>query len=404
MPQHAESEDAHVIDPTVKSQTTTAGESSLVMAPASTTDAVLMNRSRRLVMWYLVSAFVALQILFVVNLLGNGGGILPSPLVPCLSDRSWKARRLEEMVAAGRSPEILLFGSSYVMQFQPSYLKERTGLEAFNFGVSMGRPIDALTLLRYAREVGVRPQRVIAAFHQEAFDSGLAAGTTRLADYAPLLRQTPFPVNLQIVAERLGNGRIWNTRQSIRNLLGHPQATRSLADVDSLLLADGYLIYTKTTLARHNGTFDLEQELIKKNAATDPDPAPLSNLEQSAQFAYLEQFLRLASADSAQIQLVLMPKHPAVITDYNRSHRSIIVQKLKTICATVDCQFFDLDSVSLYSGDLAEFHDAGHQSPVNTRRIINLLLGERVEDDATQSPSDWEILSDLPAGTTLTTP
>ncbi|MFM9114827.1 MAG: hypothetical protein ACKOU6_01535 [Planctomycetota bacterium] len=363
-----------------------------------------MSRSRKLVKWYVLSVSLAFLVLVVVNWLGNGGGILPSPLVPCLSDRSWKARRLEEMVAAGRSPEIVLFGSSYVMQFQPSYLKERTGVEAFNFGVSMGRPVDALTLLRHARQVGVRPQRVIAAFHQEAFDAGLAAGTTRLADYGPLLRQTPFPVNLQILAERFGNARIWNTRQSINNLLGRNQATRSLADVDSLLLADGYLIYTKTTLARHNGTFDLEQALAKKNAATDPDPAPLSNLEQSAQFAYLEQFLRLSRVDAAQVQLVLMPKHPAVITAYNRSHREIVVERLKAICGAVDCEFYDLDSVSLYAGDLAEFHDAGHQSPVNTRRIINLLLGERVEDDATQSPTDWEILNHLPAVTTLTTP
>lgn len=361
--------------------------------------------SRRLIRHCGVAFTFTVAALFAVNLLGNGAGLLPSPWFPCHSDRSWKARRLEEAVRDNRSPEALLFGSSYVMKFQPAYVERLTGLRTFNCGVSMGRPIDSLVQLRHALRNGVQPKLVIAAYHQEAFEPGLAEGTVQLADYLGLLTEAPPSTALRVIARKLANARIWDTRASVRNLVrGAPPYSRSVKDVDSVLLDDGYLIYTRDTLARHQGTFDLAARIRKAIEATDHQADDPSRAPAKEQLESLRSFVRLAQGAGARVILVLMPKHPDAWQTTQRLTRQRLDEELKSLTEPLNIEYHNLVDLDSYHGDPNEFYDAGHQTVVNTRQILNYLLSS--EDDPSHGPlpSDWDLLQQLPARTTLTLP
>ena len=103
-------------------------------------------------------AFLAvLGLALLVNFLGNGSGMMPSPLAPSRLERAWKTRRIDALVQEGRMPQAIILGSSRVMQIRPDYVQAITGRRAFNYGVSMGCTVDFLTQLRYLLRVVQSP-------------------------------------------------------------------------------------------------------------------------------------------------------------------------------------------------------------------------------------------------------
>ena len=83
-----------------------------------------------------------------INVLGNGQGMFPSPLNPSMWERPWKARRIESLGVEAR-PEIVVLGSSRMMQVDPKQIEAITGKRAFNFAVPRARPLDFLTQVRF---------------------------------------------------------------------------------------------------------------------------------------------------------------------------------------------------------------------------------------------------------------
>jgi hypothetical protein len=63
----------------------------------------------------------------------------------------------------------------------------------------------------------------------------------------------------------------------------------------------------------------------------------------------------------------------------------------------------DFTDLATYDGDPMQFYDAVHQTPINTRRMINVLFRLKASDAVVILPTDGEILKHLPPGTTLAT-
>jgi hypothetical protein len=65
---------------------------------------------------------------------------------PLRYDRNYKCDLLE---ALDDAPRLVVLGGSRAQRFEPSYIRELTGLSAFNFAAQNNRPEDAYAISRY---------------------------------------------------------------------------------------------------------------------------------------------------------------------------------------------------------------------------------------------------------------
>ena len=143
----------------------------------------------------------SLLLVDVINFVGNGNDLFPSPFRPALADSAWKARRLEALVREGQVPSVLIIGSSRVMQMNPDYVEAITGERTFNLAVSAGNLLDSLALFRFAIRAGVRPRLIVMNVDEAMLAGGVKFQNLRLAGYWRLLKGVPFPETAEILVD-----------------------------------------------------------------------------------------------------------------------------------------------------------------------------------------------------------
>ena len=109
---------------------------------------------------------------------GHPGGALPQPATStratriaqlvAMSDRTHKVALIERLTAP---PQVVIFGGSRALRFDPAYIERRTGLTGFNAAVTGARPEDAWAFLNllHARFPGAR-FRFLWIIHADEFD------------------------------------------------------------------------------------------------------------------------------------------------------------------------------------------------------------------------------------------
>jgi hypothetical protein len=360
--------------------------------------------------YYLASCIVVLLATIVVNFFGNGNGLY-SPWHPAKWERDWKTKRLMEAVRKGKPPQVLVLGSSRMMQVQPDYVAAITGKRTFNFAVGSALPVDYLTELRLALDAGDTPDLVILGVDELVFSLSASSLDRRVANW-DWLSEMPWPENAQLVLSVLSSTDLKSTFLSLKNLMRLGSPSRAADEVDGILLEDGYLLTPKREDEKAAGSYEFSKAM-ETTVAYYLDAYGLPRKDTRAyrirlrSITLFREFLETARARGIEVRVMLLPLNPRfeerILTPELRKVRGELSAVLRRNCDSFGFVYRDFSDLSSYGGDPNEFWDGSHQTPANLRRMVNALFGIAPSRCVIKLPTDGEVLHNLPAVTTLNT-
>lgn len=280
------------------------------------------------------------------------------PFLP--TDRAVKMRLLE---ALDEPPQLLIFGGSRATRFEPSYLRELTGLRGFNLALQNGRPEDAwaFTNLIHERHPGTG-LHVVWFLHVEAFrEQGLSAG----------LIQDPALAR-------------WFPRSLVeRERARLPQTAADLPKGRDLALTeygqDGAVLRNRYDLEIEKGR-TLERavdwtinEALQRYKTTAPALFPRSQ-------TYFEKTIRALNEDGTKPVIVFMPLHPRLLAavkpaGWSERHGQVMGY-LRDLQDELDFAVLDFSVLSSFGGDPQGFYDGFHIRKANARRLLDAVVAQ----------------------------
>jgi len=335
---------------------------------------------------YCVSFLVVVVSAVAANFLGGGTNLLPSPGFPSDCDRAWKARRLEALVRSGSPPRAIILGSSRVTSFEPEYVERLTGLRGFNFGVSVGCPVDYLTQFRFLLSLGVKPEMMIVGVDELAFGDHREndAYDVQLVTHAALFRQAPLAEQVWIAWRSLKSITLKSTRISLTNLTHRAPIRRREDEEDPSAdhSADGS---SKHFLKGHDASGRREllargvDQQVKFWSALVDEPSKLERMRpQPRMIGYFRELLALAREHHVKVYVALLPVHPEYERRVFTPRLSEIRQELSTLlretCHEFGARYRDLSSLQSFGGSVDDFVDGTHTTGPNSRRMLEALL------------------------------
>ncbi len=308
----------------------------------------------------LTKAHIVLLLLAGVALVATGcGGDHAKPAPPVVpSDRTIKANMVE---ALARPPQVIIFGGSRALRFEPSYIEKQTGLTGFNAAFSNGRAEDAWAWTNYLHHQFPHTRlRFFWPLQVEAFrEQGLAFGLIQdkrfsryfpadfLAEQSRRLPQTAsqLPANHDLATDTYGpDGALLHNRYDIRLEKGGKLSTA--------------LDWSIRTMAERYAKFPV---IVDPRART-----------------YFEKTLGLMNKLRATPVLVLMPIQPMVLRaieplGWSERHRVVVVY-LRSLQKRYRFVFFDFSDLRSVGGDPKQYYDGVHMWVQNTRKVIDAVL------------------------------
>ncbi len=362
---------------------------------------------RRAFAWTFLAALLATYLVVIaLNWLGNGSGCFVSPLCPSLTDRAWKTRRIEEIVHTDGAPQVLILGSSRLMQMRPSQVQAITGKRCFNYCVVSANILDYVTLFRHALAIGAKPEILVVDIRR--FDCDVSSFNSQLASHAGLFEAVSFPEKLQIVGKVLQAVNLTYTAKSVRNLaraLLHGRFVHdgtALEDGEIIIVNDGYRLNRVNTVLKANGKFDLPAVLAGSTAerraggSIQGENVPCNPWW----LAHFRQLLTLARTSGVHVVVVTTPIHSQYEALLSKEEKRYLHEDMPSIlkreCGHFGMEFRDFSRLESFAGDPDEFWDIVHQTPVNMQRMTNVLFGVDSHRTVAHLPSDIEVLQSLP--------
>ena len=354
----------------------------------------------------------SLLLVDVINFVGNGNDLFPSPFRPALADSAWKARRLEALVREGQVPSVLIIGSSRVMQMNPDYVEAITGERTFNLAVSAGNLLDSLALFRFAIRAGVRPRLIVMNVDEAMLAGGVKFQNLRLAGYWRLLKGVPFPETAEILVDIAKGISQSSTISSLKSFALTLRGKSSSQGAQTLIhrqgnfafLPNGYRINPQRARARQQGEFDLESEIrldlqdastasSRRNFETDSSPRPAFSPRM---IGHLQTLLSEAKAFGIEVKILTTPEHPRMagtpLGAYrDHLHNELVVLLLKE-CERFGFTYRDFANLASFGGDPGEFWDSTHQTPRNMTKMTNALFDLEPDCMIASIPTDTELL------------
>jgi hypothetical protein len=318
----------------------------------------------------------------VIDPYGTVGTGVVGPAV--WTDRSEKVTLIKRLDA---SPQLVVYGSSRAMKVEPSYLRRRTGLRAFNAAVSSGRPTDAFVFSRLLDErFGQTPPAQLWLLDQEAFaDDTIDSGLLQDPDLAPLL---PSAQRLRDRAEGVSWLFSWSTLRTSWRTLTHdeaqaqdpgPEPSGQAPRAQPEFAADGFREWDVNdrraergrTLAK--GLAASEQVFRGRYEQGYPGLAP-------TQRDFLERELAAANAAGSTPVIVLSPMHPQLLRvlgplGWTRLHREATAY-LRGLQTEHDFVLLDFSRIESFGGRPRDFFDGVHMKVANYRRLIDAVLAD----------------------------
>jgi hypothetical protein len=272
-------------------------------------------------------------------------------------DRSFKAQLIDELPSA---PELIVIGGSRATRFEPSYLRERTGLHAVNCAVQNCRPEDLYAFASYlyqrAPETKLRCFFAVQAttFRDKQLNAGLLYDA-RLSQW--------FPAELK-AAQKASLG-----KPGVKEVLGLNRYT-----------ARGLLLRNRYDVRRARPGYSLSRRLdvyirdILPGATwRGPTPAPRAR-------SYFEAAMKLFNAHGVRPVVVVMPYHPRALRAFREAGFQRQVDELlaffkraKTRC---DFSVVNLVDIRSFEGRPGWFYDGAHVTRENARRIIKRVVAK----------------------------
>jgi hypothetical protein len=336
------------------------------------------DERRRLRRFALLTVAVAVLVVVLVagfNAVVDPYGTVGTGLFPTVT---WSDRSLKADLVAGlpEAPQVVILGSSRAMKFEPSYVTTKTGLTAFNAGVSSGRPVDAWAFVNLIDEVW--PQSSpgylwlldVEAFRNWPPDPGLI-NTAKLARYLPSdASRTARLKDLKLLIS------LDTARQSLKSvrekLRGNAAAASGNADFDD----DGFRRRDYHD-ARAQAGVALATELRKTIRQAQGTYREYRRLDPQAK-RHFEKTLRFMNDQGATPVIVLSPQQPQVTAAVGEAgwdaRRRQLIAYLDSLQGRYDFVLLDFTDVRSFGGDPDEFYDGYHMTVPNTRRLIDAVL------------------------------
>jgi hypothetical protein len=294
-------------------------------------------------------------------------------LVP--SERSLKADMIE---ALGYPPELVFFGGSRSMRYDPEHAQRLTGLRGFNLAMTNGKPEDAWAFANWLleRSPDTRLHWVwgiqVSTFYERPMDPGLLQDE-RLSRWFP-------PELLAAQSASLPT--------DAADVPADVRTNRRYRD-DGLLLVNSYDKWVKRgrTLDQSLDRYIRQQvaKLQGLKAEGDDGEGEAAGAEGggSRPFTYFERTLGLLNDHRVTPLIVSMPVHPRVLAelrryDWQRNHDRF-VERLEELQGRYDFAFLDLSEIDTFGGDPAEFYDGVHITRTNADRVIATMVREAPE-------------------------
>ena len=292
----------------------------------------------------LAAALVCLVSSWQVDALRRGGIVQPS------YDRTFKCDLVERLP---EPPELVIFGGSRALRFEPSAAEGLTGLHTFNFAVQNSRPEDAYAMARYLfwRAPSVKLRCFWALQATTLSDSPLHPGLLaeqRLNQFLPGY----------LLAEQREAG----MRTEGREL--NPDNEYS---VRGLLVRNGYDMRLERGVS-------FEKTLRGYLAKMVPRAGSPGQYGQSRARTYFERTLKLFNLHDVEPVLVIMPYHPEALSAFRAVGWDEKEDAFKTYLESLRGEYrfhlLDYTELAAFRGDADAFYDGSHVKAANARRIL----------------------------------
>ena len=270
-------------------------------------------------------------------------------------DRNYKLGLVE---ALDEPPELVFMGGSRAQRFEPSYIRELTGLSAFNFAVQNNRPEDAYamseTLFAMAPDVKLR---LFYAVQVTTFNDGVMhPGILYDERFARWFPDDLIAAQKEELGTPKPDGIPENNRYSPRGCL----------------LYNSYDQRLERGRTQERALETYLERLVPKAAA----PLP----EQSRSRRYFEKLLRLYNDHGVTPAIVLMPQHPVALAAFRevgwQEKNDALLAYLHGLEDEYDLRVLDYTEIESFGGKARYFYDGSHVTTENAR----LLLEQAVRD------------------------
>ena len=293
-------------------------------------------------------------------------GLSSPPITSYLADqtRTAKARLIQRLTSP---PQVVIFGGSRAMRFDPAYITQRTGLSGFNAAVTQARPEDTWALLNllHARFPKAR-FRFLWVVHADEFDPRLIdlaiLKNAALARYFPAsLVKSQLPRALA-----LAEG-------------GSKGVTIDVPDRGEFAYApDGFVLsgFFSNAVPPPNGNVGAIDDNIRKelliygNGPAAPQPRSVR---------YFQRDLRLMDSLAAAPPVIVAAPFDqriyaaTVHRGWDAHHRQLLAL-LARLRATHRFSFLDLSHAASFGFTPGDFYDGIHLTPRGAQKVIDLVL------------------------------
>lgn len=367
--------------------------------------------SKRFSLCFLLTFFLTCVMVTTLHFLGNPDQLFDSPLVPARSQRAWKSRQLDRLIAQGKTPQVVVLGSSRMRQVSPAQIKAITGMDAFNNSIGGAGCVEMLAQLRSLLRREIKPKLLIVGLDERALLGMYEPHVGRAVEDWALFRELPVQEKFHHGYEAFTQIDFRRTHVAIRNLtLGPAPPTENARTMESFICEDGYSVYAQQTISRHNRVWkpgELEGRLLGFNRIALRRTR--SNYDRrevdSDQIDAFREIARLCRQQRIPLKVMMTPLQPehqkAVISSRTRLRIRDAIREIREACRARRAKFYDFRSLSSFNGDQREFWDPWHVTPVNMKRMVNRLFDLDAETVHAAIPDDMDLIQNPPASSTV---
>ncbi|EKD26709.1 MAG: hypothetical protein ACD_79C01052G0004 [uncultured bacterium] len=318
---------------------------------------------------FIISFMLFISVIFICMLYIDPRGVFGTNKFPIVvaTTRGEKMSLLKQMK---EKPEILIFGNSHCMRFDPKVVQSFTNLNTFNFAVDSGKIEDFLSLLQYSiNDLYIKPKLIIlgisartfAKIKDEPFDNRLIS-TNELIKYLPLNPILKYFFKIKLFFETLNLNYILDAEKSIKLFKENNFLKNYSFDAGGFFLQE-------------YGRLNEANDFNKKEFSKDSDITGFSDIR----IQLFKEFIQTCRQHGIKLKIIITPYDPSYIrrVDAIDSSYSIFVNKLLKLLRTENTnnyyEIYDYSRIENYGG-INEFIGAGHPSIPNSNLILKKVL------------------------------
>jgi len=278
-------------------------------------------------------------------------------------------------------PRALVLGSSRVLPFDETDVRELTGLGAVNLGVSVSCPIDYIAQLRRLLDAGMAPAVMIVGVDELAFGNNPEADIydMQLATHPETFAELDLRDRVPIIARILQTLTVASTHESARNLWsrwveGEVFAAGAREDAGSQDWTGMPVTERRARLAA-----GIEDKVAFWGKYLDT-PSKVEDMRPTARKVRLwNDLLDLAGRRGIAVYATLLPAHPDFVRRTFSPRlleiRAELSELLAESCARHGFTYRDDTDLASFGGAPEDFADGTHMLRPNGRRLLRALLG-----------------------------